>query len=221
VTPGLRTIDLRADPEADLSSVVDFVRGGGVIAYPTETVYGLGSVCSTEGIQRVRQLKSRSSDKPLIVLVDSADSVRGLRWTAAARALAEIFWPGPVTLVLGDPDRIFPSGVRSEETGSVGVRVSSHPVTTRLVAELGAPLTSTSLNAPGEPPVSSGYGAGDLLQRLGGVDVFVLDAGTLPPSGPSTIVDCIRNEPVILREGTVPMGRLRCVIPEIHGQPSE
>ena len=194
-------IDLRADPDADLSDAIELLRGGGVVAYPTETVYGLGSACSTEGIGRVQELKSRSSDKPLIVLVDSADSVRGLRWTAAARELAEIFWPGSVTLVLGDPDGIFPAGVRSEKTGSVAVRVSPHPIAARLVAELGAPLTSTSLNAPGEPPVLSGSRAGELLTRLGGEDVLVLDAGTLPHSGPSTVVDCTRNEPVILREG--------------------
>lgn len=221
MTCELRTLDLRAYPDAALAEVVDELRGGGVVAYPTETVYGLGSACTRAGIRRVRELKGGRSDKPLIVLVDSPESVERLRWTEGARELAAIFWPGALTLVLDDPDGIFPAGVRNEETGSVGVRVSPHPVAARLVAELGAPLTSTSLNSPGEMPVSSGHEARELLERLGAADGWLLDGGTLPPSGPSTVVDCTGNEPVVLREGTVPIGRLRCVIPEIHGRPSE
>jgi tRNA A37 threonylcarbamoyladenosine synthetase subunit TsaC/SUA5/YrdC len=89
-------------------------------------------------------------------------------------------------------------------------------VASRLVRELGAPLTSTSLNVPGETPVTSGAEAREILERLGAPDVWLLDAGTLPPSAPSTVVDCSRDEPVVLREGAVPLGRLRCAIPEIH-----
>ena len=87
----------------------------------------------------------------------------------------------------------------------------------RLVAELGGPLTSTSLNVPGEPPVTSGTEAREILERLGASDVWLLDAGTLPPSAPSTVVDCTTQDPRVLREGAVPIGRLRCALPEIHG----
>jgi len=210
-----KTLDLRGDPEGDLSDVVEHVRSGGVVAYPTETVYGLGSTCTPEGVGAVRAMKRRSSGKPLIALVESAASVEGLIWTEPARELASIFWPGSVTLVLSDPERLFPEGVRSAETGTVGVRVSPHPLVTRLVAELGAPLTSTSLNAEGEKPASSGSEALDILQRLSGPTAYLLDVGTLPPSGPSTVVDCTGPEPVVLREGTVPIGRLRCALPDI------
>ena len=211
-----RNLDLRADPEADLTDVLKHLRAGGAVAYPTETVYGLGGACTEAGVETVRAVKGRAEGKPLIVLVESADAVAGLRWTPAARTLASIFWPGSVTLVLPDPDGIFPLGVRDERTGSVGVRVSPHPVASRLVRELGAPLTSTSLNVPGETPVTSGAEAREILGRLGAPDVWLLDAGTLPPSAPSTVVDCSRDEPVVLREGAVPLGRLRCAIPEIH-----
>ena len=211
-----KTLDLRGDPDADLTEVVDHIRSGGVVAYPTETVYGLGSACSAQGIDTVREVKGRSSKKPLIALVESAESVEGLTWTDFASELASIFWPGALTLVLADPDRTYPDGERSEESGAVAVRVSPHPLVVRLLAELGAPLTSTSLNAEGETPVSSGRAARGVLERLGGPPTYLLDVGTLPASGPSTVVDCTGPEPVVLREGTVPIERLRCAIPDIH-----
>jgi tRNA A37 threonylcarbamoyladenosine synthetase subunit TsaC/SUA5/YrdC len=104
----------------------------------------------------VRDLKRREPEKPLIALVESAEAVADLVWSDAALALARIFWPGAVTLVLADPGRMFPPGVRDERTGAVGVRVSPHPLVTRLLDELGGPITSTSLNAPGGPPAASG-----------------------------------------------------------------
>lgn len=211
-------LDLRADPEADLKPVIEQLRAGGAIAYPTETVYGLGSACTPEGISAVRALKGRAADKPLIALVASLEAVSALRWTDGARELAGIFWPGPLTLVLEDPAGIFPSGVRHDEDGTVGVRVSPHPLVTRLVEALGGPLTSTSLNTPGECPATSGHAAADVVHRLGGTGVLVLDVGTLPPSGPSTVVDCTGELPRVIREGTVPIGRLRCAIPEIHAE---
>jgi L-threonylcarbamoyladenylate synthase len=216
---GPRVLDLRADPEADLTTVVAHVDADGVLAYPTETVYGLGGACTEVAASRVLALKPRAANKSLILLVESADSVSGLRWTPAARELASIFWPGAVTLVLEDPARIFPAGIRNEATGGVGVRVSPHPLVARFLRALGRPITSTSLNLAGEAPVSSGHEAKDVLRRMGAADAWLLDGGTLPPSRPSTVVDCTREEPTVLREGMVPIERLRCAIPEIHGRP--
>lgn len=213
-----RTIDLRADPDADLSEVVRHLRSGGAVAYPTETVYGLGALCTDAGVRTVREVKRRSEDKPFIALVESRDVVSALSWTPDASDLTDIFWPGSLTVVLSDPDRTFPSGVRDERTGTVAVRVSPHPIAARLVRELGEPLISTSLNLPGEPPVTSGGAAGEILDRMGADDVWLLDGGALPPSGPSTVVDCSSDRPVVLREGAVPLGRLRCALPEVHGR---
>jgi L-threonylcarbamoyladenylate synthase len=214
--PTSRIVDLRADPDTPLDEVAVHLRAGGVIAYPTETVYGLGSACVPSGVSRVRDLKRREPEKPLIALVESAAAIADLVWSDAARELARIFWPGAVTLVLADPGRIFPPGVRDDKTGAVGVRVSPHALVVRLLDELGGPITSTSLNAPGGPPAASGREAARLVRELDGHHVWVLDAGTLPPSGPSTVVDCTGAEPVVIREGAVPVGRLRCAIPEIH-----
>ncbi len=217
----LRSLDLRSDPEMELTEVADHLKGGGLVAYPTETVYGLGGACTEAGARKVSALKGRSAGLPLIALVSSADSVSQLAWNEAARELAEIFWPGAVTLVLGDEEAMFPPGVRSESTGAVAVRVSPHPIPARLIAALGGPLTSTSLNAPGEPPANTGHDARRILESMEARDVWLLDAGTLPSSGPSTVVDCTGEEPIVLREGSVPINRLRCAIPEIHGRSAD
>jgi L-threonylcarbamoyladenylate synthase len=212
-----RVLDLRGDAAGIPSDVLHHLRAGGVIAYPTETVYGLGGIAGGVAVERVRALKARDPAKPLLVLVASAESVSGLRWSESAKELARHFWPGPLTLVLEDPRGIFPAGVRDEDTHAVGVRVSPHPLVARLVAELGDALTSTSLNAPGERPAASGAEALEVVRSLGGRDVLVLDGGELPPSKPSSVVDCTGPEPVVIREGAVPTSRLRRVVPQIHG----
>ena len=199
-----RRTDLREDPEADLALVVAHLEGDGVIGYPTETVYGFGALGTSEGIRNVQELKGRKADRPLIALVPSAGSVQGLVWTDEARELASIFWPGSVTLVLRDPHRIFRPGVRSLD-GTVAVRVSPQPIVERLLERLA-----------GRKPARSGAEATEVIERLGRSDIWLLDGGTLPQSGPSTIIDCTSGTPTVLREGTVPVGRLRCVIPEIH-----
>lgn len=211
-----RLLDLRGEAEPDLTPAVEHLRAGGLLAYPTETVYGLGGPCTPEAVDAVRRIKGRDDGKPLLALVGSADMAPGLVWTDSARELADLFWPGSVTLVLDDPERSFPTGVRSAR-GTVGIRVSPHPLVVDLLARYGRPLTSTSLNAPGETPVSSGVEARELLERLGVEGILLVDVGTLPRSAPSTVVDCSGPTPVVLREGAVPIDRLRCVIPEIHG----
>lgn len=203
------------DPAA-LAPAVEHVRAGGILAYPTETVYGFGGACTPTAVDAVRALKRRSEESPLLALVRDAADARGLQWSEEARLLAETFWPGALTLVLPDPHATFPDGVRSR-TGAVAVRVSPHPLVATLLGALGAPLTSTSANAPGEAPAMDGGEALAAARRLGaGSALLVLDGGRLPPSGPSTLIDCTGAVPVVLREGTVPVGRLRCVLPEIH-----
>lgn len=220
MTRAARVVDVRGVPleSADLTEAVDHMRGGGLLAYPTETVYGFGGLCTPEAVARLRGLKGRADEKPFLVLVRRADDVAELGWTDQARELADIFWPGAVTLVLPDPRRRFPDGVRSG-TGAVAVRMSPHPVVVRLLEALGAPITSTSANVSGAPPARSGHEAAEAVARLGaGEEVLVIEAGTLPASGPSTIVDCTGPEPEVIRQGTVPVNRLRCVLPGIHGR---
>lgn len=202
--------------DSDLSAAVDHLRAGGVLAHPTETVYGFGSACTPEGVAALARLKVRQRHKPFLVLAPSVESLSELGWTDEARTLAEIFWPGAVTLILADAQRVFPHGIRSE-AGTVAVRVSPHGVVQALMKAGAGPMTSTSANVPGRPPARTGEEAVQAAVALGGgEEVMVLDAGALPPSGPSTLVDCTGSEVRVLREGTVPLQRLRCALPHIR-----
>ena len=209
-------IDLRGEPDRPFDDVVAHIRAGGLVAYPTETVYGIGGLADPSAVEAVQRAKGRDGQKPILVLVSSIDDVSDLGWTPEARELASIFWPGSVTLVLRDPGQRFPPGVRSE-SGTVGVRISPHPTTARLVDALGAPLTSTSLNVPGSEPARSGHDALETLTALDAEGTWLLHGGTLPTSLPSTVVDCTSAQPRVLRSGAVPVERLRCALPEIHG----
>ena len=210
-------IDLLSDSEVDLDLAVTHVQGEGVIAYPTETVYGFGSLPTIKGIARVQALKHRTREKPLIILTPTAEEVAGLTWNDEARLLGSAFWPGALTLVLRDSRSIFPPGIRSE-SDKVAVRVSSNPIVQRILKKLGAPITSTSVNYPGEPPARSTSEVVEVIRRLNGNDIMLIDAGTLPISEPSTIVDCTVKPLEVLREGKFQISELAEVIPELHGK---
>ena len=230
MSAGIRRLDFRTfgvasaegtpvpdlDEAALLDEVVDHLRGGGVIGYPTETVYGFGSALSPQGLQRLRGLKRRPDGKPVLALVEGADSVAELGWTEAARELARAFWPGAVTLILPDPAECFPAGVRGDD-GTVAIRQTSHPLAAALVKGLGAPLTSTSANLPGQPPATDGAAVIQTLIDSGpaGQGVWVMDAGPLQASAPSTLIDCSSEPPRVVRAGATPVDRIRCVIPEL------
>jgi L-threonylcarbamoyladenylate synthase len=213
----VRVLDLCAEPDVDLVPVVAHIRSGGLVAYPTETVYGIGGVCSIEASMRVRELKGREEAKPLIALVSNRESVGALEWTPEAVELAATFWPGSLTLVLRDPSGLFPDGVRDSGRRAVAVRVSPHRLVSHLIQKLGEPLTSTSLNRSGEPAITTGSAAREFLVKLETQDVWLIDGGSLPPSLPSTIVDCTTAPPSVLREGAIPLERLRSIIEEVDG----
>lgn len=208
--------DVRAfDPATDLEEALAVLDAGGVLVHPTETVYGVGGSLDPRAVARVLEMKGRAADKPLLVLVPGPEAVPELVWSDEARKLAAIFWPGAVTLVLPDPENRFPPGVRSRE-GGVAVRQSSHPVVAALIRRTGSPITSTSANRPGGPAARTGDEAVEVLRGLDlRFPVHLLDAGGLPPSAPSTILDCTGSETRVLREGAVPVSRLRCLLPKL------
>jgi L-threonylcarbamoyladenylate synthase len=216
-SPAVLDVRAIAPDSPELSSVSRHLRSGGLVGYPTETVYGFGGLCLPDAVRRLETLKRRDAPKPFLLLVPDIRSVEGLSWTDEARELARIFWPGSLTLVLPDPSRVFPAAVRSP-VGGVAVRVSPHPLVRVLLQTLQAPLTSTSANAPGAPPARSGREAHQVARELGaGSEMWILDGGGLPASGPSTIVDFTGPRPTVLREGTIPVSRLGCALPELHG----
>jgi L-threonylcarbamoyladenylate synthase len=216
VNVGPERLDVRVLEPSGLERAVAHVRAGGLLAYPTETVYGFGGSLASDAVAAVLALKGRGVTRPVLLLVASPADAPGLLWSEEARELARVFWPGALTLILADPGQRYPPGVRSP-SGGVGVRRCAHAVPMRLVEALGAPVTSTSANVPGEAPARSGDEAAEVAARLGvGPDMLVLDAGQLPESPPSTVVDCAGATARVVREGAIPISRLRCVLPELH-----
>ncbi|MEX1050308.1 MAG: L-threonylcarbamoyladenylate synthase, partial [Gemmatimonadales bacterium] len=140
-----------AEQEAAVALVRDHLGRGGLLAYPTETVYGLGSRPLTADVERLAALKGRAVGKPFLLLVASNEMVEshGLWFTEAARAMADACWPGPLTLILSGGAKL-PETLRGPE-GGIAVRWTSHAGIAHLVASLGYPLTSTSANRPGGP----------------------------------------------------------------------
>ena len=213
-----RVIDVRDTTRAahTLDSVLEHVSVGGLLAYPTETVYGFGGVLTRSVLEGLVALKGRDRAKPLLLLVPDREAVSALTWTPEAIELAEVFWPGSVTLVLSDPGARYPDGVRGP-AGNVAIRVSPHLLVRELVRGLGGPILSTSANRSGEPPALDAQSAlGAAVAAGAGEELWVLDGGALDPSRPSTIIDCSGPVPVVLRQGAVPLGQVRCVLPGIR-----
>lgn len=197
-----RVSPVRLEPDL-LEKVEAHLRAEAILVYPTETVYGMGCLIRKEALARLFELKHRDLLKPVLLLVTDEVKGEGLRWTDPARKLAEQFWPGPLTLVLADPEGVYPPGVRSE-AGGVAIRETPHPLARLLVNRLAEPITSTSVNAPGETPARTGGQALEVARAMGAGDgIWVLDSGPLPAASPSTVVDCTGSEPLIRRRGAI------------------
>ena len=196
----------RAIPE-----VASHLRAGKLLAYPTETVYGLGSAPTVSALAALSNLKGRPEGKPFLLLISGRRMAEewGLVFNASASALAEAFWPGPLTLVLRGGEGRLPDELRGRE-GGIAVRYTSHAGIRQLVAATGKPLTSTSANRPGGPPAP---GADRLVELFGDVErsgeLLVLDGGVLGNVPPSTLVDCTDLMPKMVREGAIPRAELR------------
>jgi L-threonylcarbamoyladenylate synthase len=187
----------------------EFIRGGGVVAYPTETVYGLGASALHEAaLEQIYRLKRRQRHKPLSILIDDPHELEGLvrAIPTRARALMARFWPGPLTLLFLAAGHL-PSTLTGGG-GKLGVRVSSHPVARELVRAVGAPITATSANRSGAPSCRTGE---EVLSQLGGQLEFILDGGLTSASEGSTIADVTVEPPKIVRVGAIAADELlRC-----------
>ncbi len=196
---------------AAIPQVVAHLNQGGLLAYPTETVYGLGSRALQADVAALSALKGRSAGKPFLLLISdrSMAEANGLAFNASADALARAFWPGPLTLVLPGGSGRLPDLLRGPD-GGIAVRWTSHQAIAGLVAALGGPLTSTSANLPGQPP---GPGAAAITRDFAAAveqgTLLVLDGGVLGNRPPSTVVDCTRPRAQIVREGTLSVHELR------------
>lgn len=177
---------------------------GELVIHPTEAVYGMGGFLDDTPLERLRLLKDRA-DEGFVVLIPSADAVRDLL-DRAGRVLARTFWPGPLTLVLNDPEDRFHPGAKAAD-GSVAVRVPGHPVVLELLRAAGRPITSTSANAPGCSPALTAAEARE-AGRVMGAELFALDTGPLPGGAPSTLVRMGARGPSVIRRGALDPARL-------------
>jgi L-threonylcarbamoyladenylate synthase len=200
-----------ADIVAAIPTVVAHLRAGGLIAYPTETVYGLGSRAKPADVQALAELKGRRLDKPFLLLVSGRAMAerQGLAFNAAADALARAFWPGPLTLVLPGGGGRMPDTLRGPE-GGLAVRWTSHAAIAQLIAAFGEPLTSTSANLPGAPPAPGAEAIRrDFRGAVSDGKLLVLDGGVLGNRPPSTVVDCTGPVPRLIRAGALSVRELR------------
>jgi L-threonylcarbamoyladenylate synthase len=193
-------VDSEHPSPATLADAAGVLQRGGLVAFPTETFYGLGAAAlDRTAVRRVFALKGRSHASPLLILADSVDMVaRVAEIPDRARPLMARHWPGPLTLVFR-ARRIVPDEVTGT-TGTVGVRVSSHAVARALVGALGAPITATSANPTGMTPPTRAL---EVVERLrDGVDL-VLDGGDTQGGLPSTVLDVTVDPPRVIRPGAI------------------
>ena len=201
--PATRVV--RVDPAAPDPDVMvgaaRVLRRGGLVAFPTETFYGLGAAAlDAAAARRVFEAKGRPSSMPVLLLVDSPAMAESLtaEIPPRARALMERHWPGALTLVLRAGPRV-PREVTAG-TGTVGLRVPAHAVARALVQALGEPVTAPSANPTGAPPPVT---AADVLQGLGSAGELILDAGATLGGAPSTVLDVTQEPPRVIRQGAV------------------
>ena len=188
---------------------------GQVIVHPTEAVYGFGGFLDDGPLAELEELKGRTG-RGFVVLIPSADAVAGML-DETGRALAEVFWPGPLTLLLDDPEGRFHPRARGAD-GSVAVRVPGHPLALQLLVQCGRPITSSSANPPGEQPART---ATEAVRgaRARGRTLFALDAGPLPGGAASTLVRPGPDGPILMREGPVGMLQLEEALQGAKAEP--
>ncbi len=203
--PPIRTRIRAVDPEQPdvraIAAAAAVVEAGGLVAFPTESFYGLGAdALDSDAVARVFEVKGRPEHKALLVLVDSIEMAAGLaaRVSDGARALMARYWPGPLTLVLEAADRV-PAGLTGGGS-TIGVRMPGHAVARALVRSAGRPITAPSANPSEGPPALTAAAVRDYFE--GRVEL-ILDGGPTAGGAGSTVADCTVWPPRILRQGPV------------------
>jgi L-threonylcarbamoyladenylate synthase len=218
VNVGLTTQILAAN-EAAVAAAARCLGDGGLVAFPTETVYGLGTdATNPEAVARLYQAKGRPSFNPLIAHVgDRKAAERIARFDETAIALAEAFWPGPLTLVLAKTKDCNVADLATAGLDTIAVRVPAHPLARAILHAFGGPIVAPSANLSGHvSPTSAAHVQNDLMGRID----LIVDGGPVAVGVESTIVGCF-GEPMLLRPGGVPRGEIERVLGRTLLQPPE
>ena len=192
--------------EEELACAADLIRQGGLVAFPTETVYGLGAnALDAHAIQRIYEAKGRPSWSPLIVHVADIAMAKSIsrEWPQVASVLVARFWPGPLTLVLKKSAAI--PGVVTAGLDSVGIRIPAHPVALQLIRQAGVPVAAPSANRFGQISPTT---AEHVRATLGDRASMILDAGPTQVGIESTVASLTREPPAVLRPGMITRAEL-------------
>ena len=192
---------VKAEAEGALAEAVDVLRHGGVVAYPSDTVYGLGAAASdARAVERVFVVKDRDAEKALSLLLADAADLAPLCSDVPllARVFAQRYWPGPLTLVLRRSPSFESAALGGGDT--VAVRVPDHAFLRELIRALGEPITGTSANRSGRAACRS---AQEVEQELGDAVELIMDGGPSAAGRESTVVSLTGSLPLVLREGAI------------------
>ena len=208
----MMTAVLSAD-ETAIRRAIQVLKGGGLVVFPTDTVYGVGAhAFMPEAVEKLYTAKIRPRDRAIPILLAKvedlalvAEEIPEVAWE-----LMERFWPGGLTLVL--PKKAAVPDMVTAGQPNVAVRVPDHPVPRALIEGLGAPLAATSANLSGHPsPVT----AEEVRAELGGRIELILDGGRCPGGIPSTVLDLTADPPAILRRGAVAAEEIKAILPHL------
>jgi L-threonylcarbamoyladenylate synthase len=204
----MNTKILPASSQSAIEEAVNDLQAGRLVAFPTDTVYGLGAwLTDPQAIEQLYLVKGRDTAKAIAVLVGNTAALSQVtaEMGQIAEKLAQHFWPGPLTLVVARHPAL-PDNLSIYPT--VGVRMPDHAAALDLLNRSG-PLAVTSANLSGDPSTTN---AGEVLAQLGGLIPLILDGGRTPGGLPSTVVDCTGTQPVILRQGPISLQKLQAVL---------
>lgn len=184
---------LKIEDKKSLNQAVRILKQGKVLVFPTDTIYGIGTLASASGAGKTGKIKNRPANKPLPLLVSSlAMAGKYAKINPHQKKFLKKNWPGAVTAIL--PAKISARGLT--EKGKIGLRQPNHQWLLKLIKKCGQPLIGTSANPSGQP---STYKIGKILKYFGKKQILIVDAGNLPTVKPSTVIDLTANPPQILR----------------------
>jgi len=205
----MKVVRLTTNIREIVKDIVKVLNEGGLVVIPTDTSYGIAAdALNSSAVRRVFEVKRRPLQKPLSVFLGSVNRVKELCITDELVERALKLLPGRVTLIVKAKNpEAFPQGIVGPNN-SIGIRVSPHPLPTLIAKELGRPITATSANISGEPPI---YDSREIIDKLTDIDLLV-DGGVLPRTPVSTIIDLTKRPPKILRVGPVSKKEVETVL---------
>jgi L-threonylcarbamoyladenylate synthase len=203
--------------ERSVHDAAEIIARGGIIAFRTDTFYGLGAdPFNRSAVQRIKQLKGREATKAILVVISDLDQIERFisERSHAFDLLAEQFWPGPLTLIGKAAPQV--PGEVTAGTGTIGIRLPDDEEVRALVSACGGALTATSANVSGEEPAKT---AQQVLKYFGDAIDLIVDGGEARTSAPSTVVDTTGAKPSVVREGAITAAEVEGALSEVKSVP--